>query len=228
MEPTAGEISRVRRTKGEARAHYDRLSRWYDLLEGRWEETPRRTGLEALAVAEGERVLEIGVGTGHGLEALARRVGEGGRVYGFDLSSKMLEKSRRRLERAGLAGRVELAEGDAARLPFPDGFFDALFMSFTLELFDTPELPGVLAECRRVLRSGGRMGVVALSKEALAALADRLYEWLHEHFPSWLDCRPIYPREALEQAGFEILSTGRWPEKHSWAEIVVGKKPAAA
>lgn len=224
MEPTAGELSRVRRTKGEARAHYDRRSRWYDLLEGRWEETPRRTGLEALAVGAGERVLEVGVGTGHGLLALARRVGEGGRVYGFDLSSRMLEKSRRRLEGAGLAGRVELAAGDAVRLPFPDGFFDSLFMSFTLEFFDTPEIPGVLADCRRVLRPGGRMGVVALSKEALSALAERLYEWLHQHFPRWLDCRPIYPQEALEQAGFQILTTGRWPEKRSWAEIVVGRR----
>ena len=94
-------------------------------------------------------------GTGHSLAQLADAVGAEGKVFGIDLSEGMRARARERL----------LSCGDATRLSYPDGSIDAVFMSFTLELFDTPEIPQVLAECKRVLRAGGRIGVVAITKE---------------------------------------------------------------
>ena len=159
------EITRVARSKDDARNTYDRLSKWYDLLAGGSERKFTEVGLRKLDVKEGEKVLEIGFGTGHSLLALARRVGMTGKVYGVDLSEGMLQVASNRLSTNGMSNRVELHCGDATRLPFPDQFFDAVFMSFVLELFDTPELPLVMRECQRVLNRTGRIGIVALSKK---------------------------------------------------------------
>ena len=61
---------------------------------------------------------------------------------------------------------------------------DGIFMSFTLELFDTPDIPRVLAECNRVLKPGGRLVVVGMSKEGPQGLLIRAFEWTHQHFPN--------------------------------------------
>ena len=147
-----------------------------------------------------------------------------GKVHGIDISDAMVALSRKLLEKAELAGRVELVCGDAERMPYPDGSLDGIFTAFTLELFDTPAIPVVLAECRRVLRGGGRLVVVALSKEGKQGLMLKAYEWTHEHFPNLIDCRPIYSQRAVAAAGFHVEAT---EIEHMWVpvEIVRAAKP---
>jgi len=217
-------ISRVNRTRSETRTAYDRLSRWYDILAGNWEQKPRLAGLQLLAVLPGETVLEIGSGTGQSLPILAQAAGVDGRVLGLDLSPGMLATASARLGRTALTGRVKLSCGDAACLPFASETCDALFTSFTLELFDTPEIPLVLQECRRVLRPGGRLCVISLSKAGPSQKMVELYEWSHARFPALVDCRPIFARQSLEDAGFVIAAARQMELWGLPVEIVVGGK----
>jgi ubiquinone/menaquinone biosynthesis C-methylase UbiE len=144
-------------------------------------------------------------------------------VYGIDISEGMYNITRSKVEKAGLSDRVELMCGDASTLPVEADLFDAVFMSFTLELFDTPEIPIVLRECYRVLRSDGRICVVALSWKKKTSV--RIYEWFHNKLPKHVDCRPIFVQNMLENAGFQILNVA---EMSLWSlpvEIVLGKRP---
>jgi len=192
-------------TAVQARANYDRLSRWYDWLAGS-EAKYRAAGLAALAAQPGEQILEIGFGTGQSLAALATAVGETGCVYGLDVSPGMLQVAAERLERVGLRQRVDLRVGDAVALPYETAVFDGAFLSFTLELFAEADIPHVLAEIHRVLRTNGRLCVVSLAKQG-AGTAVRLYEWCHARWPAVIDCRPIYVPETIRAAGFRLLST---------------------
>lgn len=117
-------ISRVTRSKEEAKASYDQLSRWYDLLASRFERKYQDAGLQQLGVKQGECVLEIGFGTGYALVALARSVGSSGKVSGIDLSEGMCRVAEARVDKTRLSERVELTCGDAARLPYAARSFD--------------------------------------------------------------------------------------------------------
>jgi demethylmenaquinone methyltransferase/2-methoxy-6-polyprenyl-1,4-benzoquinol methylase len=134
----------------------------------------------------------------------------------------MIERAGRRIRGAGLADRVDLRVADAAALPWPDGSFDAVFASFTLELFDTPEMPGVLGEWGRVLRPGGRLVVVSLSRAVPVGRPTRAYERLHDRFPALLDCRPIRAAEAVAACGFAVAGHVVVPLYGLRAEAVLG------
>jgi ubiquinone/menaquinone biosynthesis C-methylase UbiE len=197
-------VLRVLQTREETKAFYNKIAKVYDALAEHSEAPVRKAGLEMLNPQPGEEVLEIGFGTGHSLIALARSVGPSGKVFGIDLSEKMVEISQKRADEEGLHERIELSCGDALHLPYELESLDGIFMSFTLELFDTPEIPLVLAECERVLKPGGRIVVIGMSRVLPEGLVMEVFEWTHRHFPNYLDCRPILVRQALEDSGFQI------------------------
>jgi len=211
------DISRVTRSHAQARASYDRLSRWYDIIEGGWETPPRRLGLDLLQVKPGEKILEIGSGTGNSLLRLSDKV----RPIGLDLSFKMLAQARARLEKPKKT--VTLVQSDALSLPFQSSFFNSVFMAFTLELMDTPEISIVLSEIRRVLQPGGRLGIVSLSNLGGLGFMKQLYEWSHARFPAVVDCRPIFARCSLEEAGFSIMDYQLMSLTGLGIELVVGR-----
>jgi ubiquinone/menaquinone biosynthesis C-methylase UbiE len=206
-------------------AAYDRMSRSYNLFEGIWEKGLRNVALHKLGVREGERVLELGSGPGQDLVALARSVGQSGRACGLDLSSGMARVAHTKAAKKRLVRRVDLVQGDAELLPFKARTFDAVLMSFTLELFDTPGIPHVLSNIREVLCPGGHLCVASLSKAGRSSWMRDLYEWGHDRFPSLLDCRPIFVQVAVEEAGFQILDVTPKSLFGLPVEIVLGRSP---
>jgi demethylmenaquinone methyltransferase / 2-methoxy-6-polyprenyl-1,4-benzoquinol methylase len=135
---------------------FDRIAPVYDVmnhvmtagLDRRW----RGATAEAV-VRPGDRVLDSCCGTGDLAIACARA---GGHVTGLDFSKRMLERARRK------SGEIEWVQGDALALPFEDGSFDAATVGFGVRNLADLELG--LRELRRVLRDGGRLGVLEITR----------------------------------------------------------------
>lgn len=191
------------------KAFYNRISKAYDLIADSSEHAARESGITMLAASAGESVLVVGFGTGHDVVTLGRAVSPGGRVYGIDISEGMAEVAQKRVADEGVTESVELSIGDARDLSFADEQFDAVFISFTLELFDDTDLPRVLSEIRRVLRVGGRVGVVSMLKEEEQTLMTEFYILMHRHFPHFVDCHPIDVDRRLVDGGFQIEKLDR-------------------
>ena len=181
---------------------YDRISPIYDLLS-RSESRYRREALNMLDLKAGETLLEIGCGTGQTLLEAAPLLGENGLSLGLDQSAGMLVQARRKISASPGLG-LALLRGSGLRLPLAARCCDALFMSFTLELFGLHEQHRLLAEARRVLKENGRLALVTLSAHEQTPVSD-IYWSLHEIFPSAVDCRPINPAPLLAAAGFTVL-----------------------
>ena len=200
-------VAPVERSTAQARATYDRLAPWYDLAEAPFERWARAAGLRMLDARPGERILEIGVGTGHTLAALAQQVGTDGSLLGIDLSLRMTQATRRRLARKNRGTRLALIQADARHLPLDAVSVDAVTMSFTLELMATEDIPVVLTQCRRVLRDAGRITVVSLELRDTPNLMTRLYLAAHRRWPRSVDCRPLPLHDVLVASGFTVSRT---------------------
>ncbi len=208
------------------KAFYDRISGAYDILSDASEKRAREAGEDALDLRAGDRVLELGFGTGSTLIELTQKVLPGGVICGIDISSGMFEVAGEKIRKEGLQGAIELRIGDARKLPYADGSFDAVFMSFTLELFDEVDIPVVLGEARRVLVDGGKIAVVAMTPPADGEHESPLekgYVWMHRHFPHIIDCRPIPVASILADNGFEIIHDKRMMMWTMPVAVVVGR-----
>jgi ubiquinone/menaquinone biosynthesis C-methylase UbiE len=198
----------ILRVEGEIKKTYGKLSKIYATLEGRFEKKLRERGLKILDIQKGNAVLEIGFGTGFTLVDLAKAVGETGRVYGVDVTPEMVQLAKKRLEKEQVLTNVELSEADARKMPYEDNMFDAVYLAGVLELFDTPDIPKVLAEIKRVLKPDGKLEAVGIEKENHENLKFlKFYEWVHRKLPRYASCRPIYVEDSIREAGYKILRT---------------------
>lgn len=137
---------------------------------------------EVLEPRPGERILEVGPGTGYYTLDAAEWITPGGRLDIFDLQREMLEHTMRRVRERGLRN-VTATQGDARTLPYPDASFDAAYLVAVLG--EIPDQDAALRELARVLRPGGRVVVGELFGD-----------------PHWVS--PTRLRERAERAGLAV------------------------
>ena len=136
------------------KAAYRRYAAVYDAVFGPVLQPGRKAVMQALGLRPGDRVLEVGVGTGLSLPLYPRDV----KITGIDLSREMLEKARRRVERRRLPNVEALLEMDAESMTFPDASFDKIVAMYVLPVVENPHK--LLHELHRVCRPHGDIFIV--------------------------------------------------------------------
>jgi ubiquinone/menaquinone biosynthesis C-methylase UbiE len=203
-------------TKADARRTFDRWSKFYERDPfSRWLGKRQLEALEALELRTGDRLLDVGCGTGAGVRAAARVVE---RAVGVDLSPKMLAEARERA--AGLPG-VEFIEGDSEQLPFGDGEFTAVVCTTSLHHYPRPE--AAAAEFARVLAPGGRVVIGDGTRDAaLTRLIDNLCRRFEAGHVGYQTVEGL--RHLLADAGLE-----RTEARSAWGGtygLALARKPA--
>lgn len=176
----------------------------------------RRRVQRILGARPGERVLDLAAGTGTSSVTFAA---SGADCVACDFSVGMLRAGNARLAirdpgRNSTRGRVSFAAGDALRLPFRDGVFDAVTISFGLR--NTSGAGQALAEMRRVTRPGGRLVICEFSRITVAPL-DMLYRrYLTGVLPA------VARRAARNPEAYEYLaeSIADWPAQRELADVI--------
>jgi ubiquinone/menaquinone biosynthesis C-methylase UbiE len=182
--------------RNRSREFFDRHARQWDDLARTLLPAPDYRDILLSRLPVGKCVVEIGLGTGGLLPALAAR---SARVIGVDHSPVMLDEARRRLEEGNVNG-VELRLGEMTHLPLPDHSTDCAVL--TMVLHHAADPPAVLAEIKRVLVPGGML--------LLADLARHEREWVRERLADqWLGFDEEELREWLTVAGFMHIDCQR-------------------
>jgi ubiquinone/menaquinone biosynthesis C-methylase UbiE len=202
---------------------YTWIAPTHDLLALLVERRARCLAVEWAAPRNGERVLEVGVGTGLSFQKLLRR-NPSGFTDGIDLTPAMLRLARWRARRAGTASHWRLQEGDAYDLPFPAGTFDLAFSSYVFDLLPEADFVPVLREFARVLRPGGRIVLAAMTKPQ--AWYERGWNALYRLWPPLLGgCRGVRLTFFLRKAGYQGVRRRHVSQLTFPSEVVRGTLP---
>jgi phosphatidylethanolamine/phosphatidyl-N-methylethanolamine N-methyltransferase len=185
---------------------YEKMASVYDLAFGPPLQPGRIRAIERMGIKPGDRILEVGVGTGSNLSLYPRE----GQVVGIDFSSSMLEKARERVARERLS-YVRLLQMDAAELRFADASFDIVYAPYLISV--VPDPVKVAREMRRVCRRGGRIVFLNhfLSPSAALSRVERLLSpmTIHIGFRSDLDLPAFLAQAELEPVSIENVNIPR-------------------
>jgi len=206
-----------------------RTYRWiaplYDALARLVAARARQCGLTWFGAHDGEQLLEVAVGTGLSFQQLLR-ANPTGWTEGIDLAPAMLRQTRRRAARAG-TDRYCFRRGTAYALAYPEATFDGVLNSYMFGLLPVEAFAPVLQEFKRVLRPGGRLVLISMTRPE--RWYQNAWEALYRLHPALLGgCRGVQTAPFLRAAGFvdvqrRFISQWAFP-----SEVVYGRKPAAA
>ena len=185
---------------------YDKLAKVYDFTFGPTLHPGRLQAIERMDIQSGERVLEVGVGTGINLSLYPKNCS----VVGIDFSGPMLEIARERAARKDVRN-VRLLQMDAADLKFADNSFDIVYAPYVISV--VPDPVKVAHEMRRVCRPGGRIIVLNhfLSPNAILSRIERLISpfTIHIGFKADLDLPAFLAQAELQPQSIEKVNVPR-------------------
>jgi phosphatidylethanolamine/phosphatidyl-N-methylethanolamine N-methyltransferase len=185
---------------------YEKLASVYDFTFGPVLHPGRVDAIERMGIRPGDRVLEVGVGTGINAALYPRDCS----VTGVDLSSPMLEKARERVARKGVRN-VRLLQMDAANLKFGDDSFDIVYAPYVISV--VPDPVAVTREMCRVCRPGGRIVILNhfRSRNALMAWIERMISpfTVHIGFKSDLDLPAFIAQAELKPVSIDKVNFPR-------------------
>lgn len=195
----------------------------YDLFFGKVLEPGRRAAITLAAPKTGDRILEVGVGTGLSLRSYPGDV----KVTGIDLAPAMLDRARERVKRRGLRQVEALETMDAMDMRFEDSRFDTVICMYVVSVVPDPQR--LMAEMQRVCKPGGKLVVVNhfQTRSALVRTAEWMLKPVHYlvRFRADLDLQAFtaaaqLPLEALRRANIMGYSTVLVFRNESEAEAV--------
>jgi ubiquinone/menaquinone biosynthesis C-methylase UbiE len=199
---------------------YARVAPLYDAWAWATESRARRRTLQVAGIRDGERILEIAVGTGGTFREVLHRNPSGENV-GIDLTPEMLARARIKAERSGVPHTLRL--GDAYQLDFESEQFDLVLNAYMFDLLPVGDFEKVLSEMRRVLAPGGRLALTNMAHGR--RLQHRLYERLYRLSPSLMGgCRGVAMRPHLEAAGFRVTNEEYTTQAGFPSEILVAER----
>ena len=185
---------------------YGKLASVYDLVFGPTLHAGRLQAIQRMATSPGDRILEVGVGTGINLSLYPRDCS----VTGIDLSESMLEKAHERVAEKGMR-HVRLQQMDASRLTFPDDSFDIVYAPYLISV--VPDPVQVAREMRRVCRPGGRIIILNhfRSQNRVMSWGERLLSpfTIHIGFKSDLDLPAFLAQAELQPVSIEKVNIPR-------------------
>lgn len=163
--------------KKKVKKRYERWTPLYDKIDNfpfisRYQKKWKKNAVKALDLSEGDKVLDIGTGTGEILPWIVDRLGEG-EVIASDISEGMVERARGRLkelENLPEGVDIKVLKDDIESSKFPDDHFDKIIATFTFTT--VPHLEKAVSECSRILRPGGKMIILDTGRP------DRSYGYL--------------------------------------------------
>jgi ubiquinone/menaquinone biosynthesis C-methylase UbiE len=185
-------------TKAQVQRYYSWRASNYD-AGTTFEAEHHREAIQLTSIQESQRVLEVACGTGRAAVDLAKAVGSTGQLDALDLTEAMLDKARAKIEKLGLSSRVHFIQGNANALPYPDATFDVLYNGYMFDLIPLDGFLPILQEFRRVLKPGGKLVLVNMSKPDARKT---WYETVYERGWAVMPCRPVLMSPFLEAAGF--------------------------
>lgn len=203
--------------KDEVSGLYRKIAPVYDLWARLTETRARDRCLKLASIQDGESILEVAVGTGLAFEKILK-ANPSGRNEGIDLSQAMLDRARKRAANSG-SSNYRLSIGDAYALDFPGHEFDVLFNNYMFDLLPETDFPAVLNEFKRVLRPGGRLVLVNMTRGEHPY--NRIWERIYSINPAWLGgCRGIQMLPLVERCGF-VNATREFVSQMSFPSEVI-------